>query len=153
MAFINLQDTDGTKTTLLKGQLGYDDYTAGGDAGRVYVGTGTENIALAKLEDTELNPINIVFEGSITEEVAVCDLSLEPDNGTVQTYTATGDVTFTDGLSDGQFLTLILTNGGFTITFPTLTWWNAEPTLGTTDKILFEKIDGTLYGTHVSTIA
>lgn len=48
---INRHDTNGVKPLLGKGELGYDDYTAGGDAGRVYVGTGTENIALAeKLE-------------------------------------------------------------------------------------------------------
>ena len=48
---INKHDTQGTKPLLGKGELGYDDYTAGGDVGRVYVGTGTENIALAeKLE-------------------------------------------------------------------------------------------------------
>ncbi len=100
----------------------------------------------------KLNATNPSITGSITEEVSVCTLALEPDNGTVQTYTATGDATFTDGLADGQFLTLILTNGGNTITFPTLTWWNAEPTLGTTDKIFFEKIGSTLYATQVGTI-
>ena len=48
---INKHDTQGTKPLLGKGELGYDDYTAGGDTGRVYVGTGAENIALAeKLE-------------------------------------------------------------------------------------------------------
>ena len=47
MAFINKHDTNGTKGLLAKGELGYDDYSAGGDTGRVYVGTGTENIALA----------------------------------------------------------------------------------------------------------
>ena len=48
MAFINKHDTNGTKGLLAKGELGYDDYAAGGDTGRVYVGTGTENIALAE---------------------------------------------------------------------------------------------------------
>ena len=48
MAFINKHDTNGTKDLLAKGELGYDDYTIGGDVGRVYVGTGTENIAVAK---------------------------------------------------------------------------------------------------------
>ena len=45
---INRHDTDGNKPLLGKGELGYDDYQAGGDAGRVYVGTGTENIPAAK---------------------------------------------------------------------------------------------------------
>lgn len=45
---INKHDTQGTKPLLGKGELGYDDYQAGGDTGRVYVGTGTENIPVAK---------------------------------------------------------------------------------------------------------
>lgn len=50
---INKHDTNGTKPLLGKGELGYDDYTAGGDTGRVYVGTGTENIALAEKAEVE----------------------------------------------------------------------------------------------------
>ena len=45
---INKHDTNGTKPLLGKGELGYDDYSAGGDTGRVYVGTGADNIPLAK---------------------------------------------------------------------------------------------------------
>ena len=46
-------DTDGTKGTLEKSEFGYDDYATGGDAGRVYVGTGTENKALAFKEEVD----------------------------------------------------------------------------------------------------
>lgn len=45
------QDTNGIKPLLQTGELGYDNYPAGGDVGRVYVGTGTENIQLAKKAD------------------------------------------------------------------------------------------------------
>lgn len=55
MAIVNKQDTDGTKPVLAKGELGYDDYAAGGDAGRVYVGNGSINIALAKKSEVEAN--------------------------------------------------------------------------------------------------
>ena len=48
MSKITKQDTNGVKPLLGIGELGYDNYPAGGDAGRVWVGTGTENIALAK---------------------------------------------------------------------------------------------------------
>lgn len=48
MSMITRQDTNGVKPLLQTGELGYDNYPAGGDAGRVWVGTGTENIALAK---------------------------------------------------------------------------------------------------------
>lgn len=41
-------DTNGVKPLLDMRELGYDNYPAGGDVGRVYVGTGTANIPLAK---------------------------------------------------------------------------------------------------------
>ena len=46
-------DTDGTKGILPKATLGYDDYTVGGDSGRIAVGTGTENIYIAKKEEVD----------------------------------------------------------------------------------------------------
>lgn len=63
---INKQDTNGVKPLLATGELGYDNYPAGGDVGRVYVGTGTKNVALANksevavavgtIEDFPINP-------------------------------------------------------------------------------------------------
>ena len=48
MSLIVKRDTDGVKPLLQTGELGYDNYPAGGDRGRVYVGTGSVNIPLAK---------------------------------------------------------------------------------------------------------
>lgn len=48
MSIISKQDTNGVKPLLQVGELGYDNYPAGGDKGRVFVGTGAENIGLAK---------------------------------------------------------------------------------------------------------
>ena len=48
MSKITKQDTNGVKPLLGIGELGYDNFPAGGDKGRVFVGTGTENIGLAK---------------------------------------------------------------------------------------------------------
>ena len=48
MSIIVKQDTNGTKPLLQVGELGYDNFPVGGDEGRVYVGTGTSNIAQAK---------------------------------------------------------------------------------------------------------
>ena len=50
---INKHDTNGTKPLLGKGELGYDDYTVGGDSGRIAVGTGAENIYIAKKEEVD----------------------------------------------------------------------------------------------------
>lgn len=63
---INRHDTNGTKPLLGKGELGYDDYTAGGDTGRVYVGTGNENIALA--ERLESNMMTKAQFNALAEE-------------------------------------------------------------------------------------
>ncbi len=48
MSLIVKRDTNGVKPLLQTGEFGYDNYPAGGDSGRVYVGTGSENIPLAK---------------------------------------------------------------------------------------------------------
>lgn len=48
MSVIVKQDSNGVKPLLQVGELGYDNYATGGDVGRVYVGTGTSNIAQAK---------------------------------------------------------------------------------------------------------
>lgn len=63
---INKHDTQGTKPLLGKGELGYDDYVAGGDVGRVYIGTGTENIALA--EKLEANMMTKAQFNALAEE-------------------------------------------------------------------------------------
>ena len=60
---INKHDTNGTKPLLGKGELGYDDYTAGGDTGRVYVGNGASNIALAKKSEVDAK---VVANANIT---------------------------------------------------------------------------------------
>ena len=46
-------DLNGVKPLLQVGEFGYDNYPAGGDVGRVYVGTGTENIPLAKKSEVD----------------------------------------------------------------------------------------------------
>ena len=50
---INRHDLDGVKPLLQTGEFGYDNYPAGGDEGRVYVGTGSENIPLAKKSEVD----------------------------------------------------------------------------------------------------
>lgn len=53
MAQIRKIDTDGNRGLLAQGELGYDGYVDGGDEGRVYVGTGTKNIAIASKAEVE----------------------------------------------------------------------------------------------------
>ena len=98
------------------------------------------------------NNDNPTFTGSITEQTATATDVLEPDNGTLQYRTLAADTTFTDGLAEGQTLTLYLTNAGFIPTYPIITWdGGVEPTLGTTDRLYFEKVNSVLYGFHTAT--
>lgn len=81
-------------------------------------------------------------------------LTLEPDNGSIQTCALTGSPTFSDGLSAGQSIVLMLTNGAsYTVTWPTTTWvtsaGDVAPTLTAADTIVFWKVGSTLYGAYV----
>ena len=100
---------------------------------------------------------NLVFSKAVTEGVFALgttgSIALNPANGTVQTCALTGNPTFTDSLSAGQSLVLMLTNGAsYTVTYPTLTWvtsgGNTAPTLTAADTLVFWKIGSTLYGAY-----
>ena len=64
---INRQDTNGVKPLLAVGELGYDNYPSGGDAGRVYVGNGSINIPQAKKSEV------IAVDGKIGTHVVRVD--------------------------------------------------------------------------------
>jgi hypothetical protein len=59
-------DSDGVKPLLNVGEFGYDNYPAGGDTGRVYVGEGSENIALAKKSEVDTKQ-EILAEGAFID--------------------------------------------------------------------------------------
>jgi len=79
MALINKQDTDGAKALLRKGELGYDDFPAGGDEGRVYVGTGAENIPISKKE--EVDSISQILDSHIGSNGGAHALASNTQNG------------------------------------------------------------------------
>jgi uncharacterized SAM-dependent methyltransferase len=108
---------------------------------------------LKDAQDLKALAANPIFTGLIKEQVSVSTLTLGATSS-VQTYTATANFTIVDDLVSGEFVTFIVTNAGWTPTYPTMTWWETDPpVLGTTDKIFFEKIGSTLYGSHVASIA
>ena len=82
-------------------------------------------------------------------------VSLDPDNGSVQTHTLTGNTTYTDAFSAGQTITLMIDDGtAYTVTWPTMTWVNnaaAAPTLATSGYtvVALWKVSTTLYGALV----
>lgn len=94
MSIIARQDSNGVKPLLQVGELGYDNYPAGGDKGRVYVGTGTENIAQAKKSEVIAVESEIV---RITEELEDVNLNradkwLASQNIAQMIYDVNGDL-------------------------------------------------------------
>jgi hypothetical protein len=93
-----------------------------------------------------------------TEKVATLatsgTIALNPSTGTTLSCAAAGTVTFTDSLSSGQSISLLLTGGSsYTINWPTTTWvtsaGNTAPTLSANNTLVFWKISTTLYGALV----
>lgn len=81
--------------------------------------------------------------------------ALDPGNGTIQTWTLSGNSTPTDSFSAGQSMTLMIDDGtGYSITWPTMTWINnggSDPTLATSGYtvVVLWKVGSTLYGALV----
>jgi len=111
----------------------------------------------AKMDET--NPS--ITAGTIVEDTyawatTTGAVTIEPDNGSIQTVTLTGNVTASDGFSAGQAVTLMIDDGAsaYTVTWPTMTWVNngaAAPTLATSGYtvVALWKVSTTLYGALV----
>lgn len=78
--------------------------------------------------------------------------ALDPDNGTIQTWTLTGISSPTDSFTTGQSMTLMVNDGtAYTINWPAITWvGGSAPTLATSgySVIVLWKVGATLYGKH-----
>jgi len=74
----------------------------------------------------------------------------------IRTWTLIANSTPTDGLVNGQSVTLHITAAGFTITWPSVTWLNGlAPVLGTGSVIsvvTLWKVGGTLYGSFAGSL-
>lgn len=112
---------------------------------------GLTNITSASITGLSLTgtPVEDVYTLSGTS------VSLEPDNGSIQTHTLSGNTTYSDGFSAGQAITLMIDDGSArTVTWPTMTWVNnggAAPTLATSGytTVALWKVSTTLYGALV----
>lgn len=75
MSKILYVDTDGTKGSLPAGTLGYDAYAAGGDEGRVAVGTASgTDILLSKKDEVDaikVRVVNLESKDSISMAIAL----------------------------------------------------------------------------------
>ena len=96
---------------------------------------------------------SVTFGAEIVESVHTLTgttPSLDPANGTIQTWTLTANSTPTDSLATGESLTLLIDDAaGFTITWPTMEWvGGSAPTLGqdNTTHIELWKVGTVLYG-------
>jgi len=79
---------------------------------------------------------------------------IDPANGGIQTKTFSADTTFTESLTSGESVVLMLDAGAsYTITWPTITCvtsnGNAAPTLTANDTVVLWKVSTTLYGAYV----
>lgn len=119
-------------------------------AGTDYVTpTGSETLTNKTLTGYKETVYTLATSGSI---------NLNPANGSVQSCTAAGVITFVDALSAGQSIVLMLANGSsYTITWPTVTWvsssGNVAPTLSAGNTVVFWKVGSTLYAAHVGKYA
>ena len=111
----------------------------------------------SKLDATGGAASGITLNDGYTEEVFALTgttTALSPSNGSVQTWTLTGNSNPTDGLSNGQSITLGIDDGtAFTITWPSVTWAttpSSAPTLATTGLtwVVLWKVGGVLYGKY-----
>jgi hypothetical protein len=78
---------------------------------------------------------------------------INPANGGIQTKTLSGATTFTEVLSSGDSVVLMIDGGDANaVTWPTITWvtstGNAAPTLTANDTIVLWKVSTTLYGAY-----
>ena len=79
--------------------------------------------------------------------------AFDATNGAIQTKTLAAIVTFTDSMTSGDAIVLMLEGGAtYAVTWPTMTWvtsgGNVAPTLTAKDTLVFWKISTTLYGAY-----
>ena len=146
-------------TSITSGTNGYILYNNAGTLGNLNV-TGTGNVVLA----TSPTVSGVTLNDGYTEEVFPIPSSttpaLSPTNGSIQTWTLTGNSTPTAGTwAAGQSLTLMIDDGtAFTVTWTSLpvTWvGGTAPTLATTGFTVIEfwKVGTTIYGALVGAVA
>lgn len=119
------------------------------------------------IPSTQLNPSGLflpsaggTMTGDLTLEQSLVETvyalsgttpSIDPANGTIQTWTLTGNSTPTSALTTGESLTLkILDGSGYTITWSMVDEWlgGEEPVLSTTNStwVVLFNVGGTVYG-------
>ena len=120
----------------------------------VTTSTGSGNLVLST-SPTITTPTLTGYTESVVTLATSGSIAFSVTSGTTQSCAAAGTVTFTDSLSSGQSISLLLTNGSsYTINWPAGTTWvtaagNTAPTLNASNTLVFWKISSTLYGALV----
>lgn len=136
---------DGTAVTASAAELNYNDITTLGTSQASKVVTADAN------GDVKFSKAIIETVFAITGTTP----ALNPNNGTIQTWTLSGSSTPTDSFVAGEAVTLMIDDGSaFTITWPSVTWESGggtAPTLETTGftVVTLWKVGTTLYGARV----
>ena len=152
-------------------KLGTADYTASNGTS-VVLGTGATVGDLVEIIAWSITGVgdyvptsggtftgDVAFGGAIDETVYALSgtsVALDPSNGTIQTHTLTGNTTYSDSVSEGESITLMIDDGtAYTVTWPTITWLNnggSAPTLATTGYTAIQvwKVSTTLYGALIA---
>ena len=96
---------------------------------------------------------NKTFTGYTETVYSLSGTAIDPANGTIQTKTLGANTTFTESISDGQSVVLMVNPVTYTITWPTITWISvagtgSAPTLeaSSMNVIVMWQVGGTLYG-------
>lgn len=152
---ISVEGSGGKWITLLSGTgatgpaLCFDDTST-----RFRITSGADKQGGSATEIFTVNTGGVTFEKAIEEQqYSLTGTVIDPSNGTIQYKTLAANTTFTESLSDGEFVTLMINDGaGYTVTWPTTTWvGGSAPTLETTGYNVIElwQVNGTLYGAFV----
>lgn len=127
----------------------------GGNIDGTVIGSGT---AAAATVTTLTTTGATTFGAEVVEKVFALSgttPALNPANGTIQTWTLTGNSSPTDSFAAGESILLMVDDGtAYTITWPTMTWVNnagSAPTLATSGYtvVALWKVSTTLYGALV----
>jgi len=173
---LNRRSSDGTIAQFRKdgstvGSIGTSSssiYTATGDTGLLFFDSGdailpfTESLntrdAAVDLGRSTTRFKDLYLSGGVVETTTTVSyassIALSYNNGSIQTVTLTGNVTFTDSLADGEAVVLMLNNGAsHTVTWTAVNKWvtsggNVAPTLTANDTLVFWKIGSTVYGAY-----
>lgn len=121
-----------------------------------------DNLTQTLTNKTLTSPVlsNPTLNNGFKEEIGTAVPSkLNPDNGSIQRFTLTGNLDWTgdDELESGESILLMIADGSaYAITWPTMTWvGGSAPTLATSGYTVIElwKVSTTLYGALVGTVA